>query len=132
MSPKRVSPEDTKSQPAPAPAPQAPQPTSLTAETTKGQFAGGLSARGRARLTSKGKPVPWQDIEWYAGKRGESLGTSQTDARGIAEMEGGSISGIFTAAQGEIGGYSVKYLGNEEYLPSEAHGHIVPLFDIGS
>ncbi|MEU9856307.1 hypothetical protein [Streptomyces sp. NPDC047974] len=132
MSPKRVSPEDTKSQPAPAPTPQAPQPTSLKAETTKGQLLGGVSAAGRARLTCKGKPVAWQDIEWYTGKHGEHLGTSQTDARGIAEMEGGSISDIFSSIMGEIGGYSVKYLGNDEYLPSEDHGRIVPLFGIGS
>ncbi|PZT73348.1 hypothetical protein DNK55_13610 [Streptomyces sp. AC1-42T] len=73
---------------------------------------------------------PYQDIDWYAGAAGEHLGTSQTDGRGIATIEGGSISDIGTSITGEIGGYSAKYLGNEEFLPSEGHGRVVPVFGI--
>ncbi|MEW1694257.1 hypothetical protein ACIQCR_15825 [Streptomyces sp. NPDC093249] len=129
MSPKRVSPDDAKA-PQPAPAAQSPQPTNLTVETTKGHLLTGLHATGKCRLTSKGKPVPWQDIDWYAGAAGEHLGTSQTDGRGIATIDGGSISDIGTSITGEIGGYSAKYLGSDEYLPSEGHGRVVPVFGI--
>ena len=129
MSPKRVSPDDA--QPSqPTATVQSPQPTNLTAETTKGHLLTGLHASGKCRLTSKGKPVAFQDIDWYVGTGGEYLGTSQTDQRGIATIEGGSISDIGTSVMGEIGGYSVKYNGNEEYLPSEAHGRVVPIFGI--
>ncbi|MFC5664957.1 hypothetical protein ACFP3U_18455 [Kitasatospora misakiensis] len=74
--------------------------------------------------------MAFQDIDWYAGSGGEYLGTSQTDQRGIATMEGGSISDIGTSIVGELGGYSVKYNGSDEYLPSEAHGRVVPVFGI--
>lgn len=128
MSPRRVSPGDSQSSQPSQPA--AKQPTSLEAQTVKGHLLSGLHATGKCRLTSKGKPVAYEDVDWFVGDSGECFGTSQTDEKGCATMEGGSTSDIFTSITGEFAGYFVKYHGNEQYLPSEAHGHVVPLFSI--
>ncbi len=132
MSPKRIpAGGDQPSQTTPpAQPPAGKQPTTLVAEPIKGKFASGLHGRGKCRLTSKGKPVPYADIDWYVGDHGTHLGTSQTDDKGWATMEYGSISDITTSVEGEISGYSVEYSGDEQYSSSQALGHIDPLFGL--
>ncbi|MFG3055408.1 hypothetical protein ACGFZP_31295 [Kitasatospora sp. NPDC048239] len=105
------------------------QSTSLTVETTKGRLQT-FSARAKCRLTSKGKPLPFEDIDWYVGNFGEYLTTTQTDDHGIAVMEEGSFNDFGTSISGEFSGISAKYQGGDQYLSSEARGRIVPIFSI--
>ncbi|MFT2017230.1 hypothetical protein ACMA1D_15495 [Streptomyces sp. 796.1] len=131
MSPKRIPAGGDQSQTTPpVQQPAGKQPTNLTAETIKGNFLSGFHAEGKCRLTSKGKPLAYEDVEWYVGDHGVHLGTSQTNEKGVATLDAGSVSDFGDSIAGEFSGYAVKYLGNEQYLPADAKGHIVPVFSI--